>query len=52
MIINMKLLSVWMLIINIDHIFGRFTEDDRVAYFNSHHTWPPTWHNESEGYKG
>ena len=31
---------------------GRFTEDERIEYFKAHHTWPPSWHNESEGYKG
>lgn len=30
---------------------SRLSESERIAYFNSHHTWPPNWHNESAGYK-
>ena len=26
---------------------GQLSEADRVEYFHSHHSWPPTWHDES-----
>lgn len=32
-------------------VSARFTEQERVAYFHAHHTWPPTWHHEPPGYK-
>jgi len=29
----------------------RLSESERVEYFRTHHTWPPTWQNESDGYR-
>jgi hypothetical protein len=30
---------------------GRFTESERVANWHEHHTWPPTWQVENDGYR-
>jgi hypothetical protein len=35
----------------LSHAFGRFTEQERVEYWRQHHTWPPTWQPEREGYR-
>ncbi|RYH12717.1 hypothetical protein EON65_37495, partial [archaeon] len=30
---------------------SKFTEAERVAYWHEHHTWPPAWQPETEGYR-
>ncbi len=30
---------------------GRLSEDERVQEWHKKHTWPPTWHDESPGYR-
>lgn len=30
---------------------GRLTESERVTQWHQKHTWPPTWHNETDQYK-
>jgi hypothetical protein len=32
-------------------VAGRLTEDERVAFWNKHYTWPPNWNEEPEAYR-
>lgn len=40
-----------LLFVILVEIWARFTEDERVAYWKAHHTWPPQWQPETEGYR-
>jgi hypothetical protein len=31
--------------------FARLTEDERVRLWHQHHTWPPSWNEESPSYR-
>lgn len=42
------LLALWS---TLENVSARFTEEERVAHFRAHHTWPPQWQPESEGFR-
>ena len=43
-------ISLTLLIVDRAH-GGRLSEDERVREWHKKNTWPPTWHEESPGYR-
>jgi hypothetical protein len=42
------LLAAWL---SLSATAGRLSEDERVEFWHEHHTWPPNWNEETEGYR-
>lgn len=45
------LISSFLLTVSISTVIGRFTEQERIANWHKHFTWPPNWNVESDGYR-
>lgn len=45
------MLSLLLITCTLAVVSGRFTEEERVANWHAHHTWPPNWQPETENFR-